>query len=288
MQVSPLASPTATIAILERHGLRTKKALGQHFLVDDNVVRRILEMARLTSDDVVLEVGPGIGTLTVALCREAGAVVAVERDRTLQPALREVTAGCPRFALIIADATYVDPGEPVAPFGPPTALVANLPYQVAATVILRCFELLPSIASATVMVQAEVADRIAARPNTKAYGAYTVKLALLARVAGRFAVSRSCFLPPPRVDSAVVRLERAPMCDDAMLLTHAARVADAAFAQRRKTVRNSLLSALGLPGERIDAALAAAGIDGSMRAEALEPEAFVRLARAFCSGCDDR
>ncbi len=281
MAHSPLATPSATIAVLKRHRLATKKALGQHFLVDDNAVGRIIDLAQLTGDEVVLEVGPGIGTLTAALCEHAGAVVAVERDAQLLPALAETTADCPRFAVVRADAVAVSPETMAEPFGPPVALVANLPYAVAATVVLRFFQELPDMTSATVMVQAEVANRMAAVPGTKDYGSYTVKLRLLAKAAGRFSVSRSCFLPPPRVDSTVLRLERSPLADDPALLTAAARAADAAFAQRRKTIRNSLRSALEAEATAIDAALEAANIDGSLRAETLPPEAFLALAVAL-------
>jgi 16S rRNA (adenine1518-N6/adenine1519-N6)-dimethyltransferase len=143
--------------------------------------------------------------------------------------------------------------------------------------------MLPSLRQATVMVQAEVADRMAAAPGGKDYGAYTVKLRLHARAAGRFSVARSCFLPPPRVDSTVIRLERAPLVADPLLLKVAASVADAAFAQRRKTLRNSMRSALDVPADRLDTALEAAGIDGSVRAETLPPEAFVAIARELSS-----
>lgn len=274
---SSLATPSATLAVLARHGLSAKKSLGQHFLVDDNAVGRILTLADLSGDETVLEVGPGIGTLTVALCAAAGAVVAVERDADLLPVLAETTAGFDNFAVVRADAVAVSPDEIAAPFGPPVALVANLPYAVAATVVLRFFELMPYLASATVMVQSEVAERMAASPGCKAYGAYTVKLRLYARPAGKFPVGRTCFLPAPRVDSAVVRLERAQPTTDLSQLRDAAAAADAAFAQRRKTLRNSLRGALGAAAETVEGALAAAGIDGGLRAETLEPEAFLRL-----------
>ena len=152
---------------------------------------------------------------------------------------------------------------------------------MAATVVLRFFEELPSLASATIMVQSEVAARMAADPGGKEYGAYSVKLRLLARPAGRFGVSRSCFLPPPRVDSAVLRLERCPLSEDPEALEAAARAADAAFGQRRKTIRNSLKSVLGLDGAQVDAALKAAGIDGGARAETLPAERFLSLGEAL-------
>jgi 16S rRNA (adenine1518-N6/adenine1519-N6)-dimethyltransferase len=290
---SHLATPSATLAVLAAHGLATKKRLGQHFLVDDNVVGRIVALADLSGDEVVLEVGPGIGTLTVALCAAAGAVVAVERDHQLAPVLAETAAGCSRFALIHADAVRVPVEDLSAPFGAPVALVANLPYGVAATVLLRLFEQMPSLRTATVMVQSEVAERIAAHPGTKEYGAYTIKLRLYAEPVSKFGVARSCFLPPPRVDSAVVRLERRTRSwmpvdarpqaggESAGAFEDAARAADAGFAQRRKIIRNSLRAALDAPPEAIDTALAAAGIDGGVRAETLEPSAFVTLGSAL-------
>lgn len=279
--VSRLASPSATIAVLQRHGLYTKKALGQHFLVDDNVIARILTLADLGGDETVLEVGPGIGTLTIALCSAAGAVVAVERDSALGPALAEATRDCARFALVHADAVEVPAETLMAPFGAPVALVANLPYQVAATVVLRFFEMLPSLRYATVMVQSEVADRMAARPGSKEYGAYTVKLRLFAEPAGRFQVPRGCFLPPPRVDSAVIRLERREGLVDEAARLAAVRAAEASFAQRRKTIRNSLKGSLGLSSEDVDTVLEAAGIAGSVRAETLEPESFITLGQTM-------
>lgn len=281
MVTSPLASPSATIGLLEAHGLSTKKSLGQHFLIDDNIVRRIMDLAALSGDETALEVGPGIGTLTVALCAAAGSVVAVERDPDLVPVLAQTTAGCPRFALIHADAALMTAEQVSAPFGAPDCLIANLPYQVAATVVLRVFESMPSVKSATVMVQAEVADRMCAVPSTKSYGAYTVKLALRARAVGRFAVPPGCFLPPPRVESSVIRLDRVEEAHDQALVVKAAQVADAAFSQRRKTVRNSLRARLGVPADLLDDALATAGIDGRLRAEALSPAAFIELARAL-------
>lgn len=279
MAHSPLATPSATVEVLKRHGLYTKKSLGQHFLVDDNVIGRILGLADLSGDETVLEIGPGIGTLTVALCQAAGAVVAVERDAALGPALADTTSGCEKLALVHADAVSVTADEVSAPYGPPVALVANLPYQVAATVVLRFFEMLPSLEKATVMVQSEVADRMAASPGSKAYGSYTVKLRLRAQSTGRFQVPPGCFLPPPRVDSAVIRLERSVPIAGPEIVAAASQVADAAFAQRRKTVRNSLRASLDVSAELIDAALDATGVDGSLRAETLEPEAFVDLAR---------
>ena len=281
MTYSPLASPSATRAVLSAHGLWTKKRLGQHFLVDDNVVGRILALSALTGDETVLEVGPGIGTLTVALCTASRSVVAIERDKDLMPVLAETTEGCLHLEVIEADAATVAPEAISRPFGPPKALVANLPYAVAATVVLRFFELLPMLYFAVVMVQAEVAARMGASPGTKEFGAYTVKLQLIAEPAGRFAVARSCFLPPPRVDSAVIRLDRRKDAEDPDALADAFRAADAAFAQRRKTLRNSLKAVLDASPAQIDAALDLAAIDGSVRAETLAPAAVLVLGRTL-------
>jgi 16S rRNA (adenine1518-N6/adenine1519-N6)-dimethyltransferase len=277
---SELATPAATIAALQRHGLYTRKSLGQHFLVDDNVIGRILELARIGPDDVVLEVGPGIGTLTVALAREAGKVVAVEADAALLPLLAETTAAGPaKVRVIEADATSVPIAHLVPACGrPPDLLVANLPYGVAATVVLRFMQEMPSIRSATVMVQAEVADRMTAAPGTRVYGSYTVKLGLVAEPAGRFRVSRGSFLPPPRVDSAVVRLDRRSWTGATPeTLADAAAAAEAAFAQRRKTLRNSLSSALGVSPALVEAALCGIRIDPGARAETLDVESYLRL-----------
>ena len=253
-----LANPRETRVTLDRHGLQTKHRLGQNFLVNDAVIGKILDLAELRDDDVVLEVGPGIGTLTVAL------------------------RVSPAQLVDAAQALQVEGLDPE-----PTKLVSNLPYQVAATVVLRTFEQMPSVGRVVVMVQAEVADRMAATTGTKAYGAYTAKLSLYANVTGRFEVGPGNFMPPPHVDSAVIRLDRAPATDpatgavlDAEQIGWCCEVIDAAFAQRRKTIRNSM-SSNGFDRDELDAAYEATGIDGRTRAEALAPADFVRLAGAL-------
>ena len=288
MNHSSLAAVGATVEVLRRHGLYTKKSLGQHFLVDDNVVGRILALAAISPDDVVLEIGPGIGTLTVALCDEAGEVVAVESDPRLVPVLAETTATCRcGVRVVLGDAVTIEPAQLAGSKCGPTLLVANLPYGVAATVVLRFFEILPSMRAATVMVQAEVADRMTADPGCKAYGAYTVKLGLLAEAAGRFRVAPGSFLPPPRVESAVVRLERRDgAAAGDVRVTRAAAAADAAFSQRRKTLRNALSSALGAAPAVVEESLRSAGFDPSARAESLEVAEFVTLGEALHrAGC---
>lgn len=286
MPFSPLASPSATIDVLVRHGLATRKRLGQHFLVDDNVVGRILRLADLQGSEHVLEIGPGIGTLTWALSQSARSVVSVERDERLRPALEEVMRACPNVRVVFADALDVEPEALRDEDGAsPSVLVANLPYSVAATLVLRCFERMAGLEAATVMVQAEVADRMAAEPGGKQYGAYTVKLALQARVAGRFPVSRECFLPPPRVDSAVVRLERARERSarerSARDVELGSAAADAAFSQRRKTVRNAIASALGVKPDDVGRVLLEEGFDPQRRAEEFAPAEYVRMGHAL-------
>lgn len=301
---SYLANVRETRATLARFGLVTKHRLGQNFLVSDAVVGKILGLAELVGDDVVLEVGPGIGTLTVALLARAREVIAIEADRALEPVLATTCAqGAERLTLLWGDALRLVPLVPsavAAPIGSPSPpsslsgvapvpnkLVSNLPYQVAATLILKLLQELPSVGRLVVMVQAEVADRICAGPGSRVYGAYTAKLALWGQVTGRFEVGRGSFLPPPHVDSTVVRIDRAPMADPKTgldltpsQLDWVAHVIDAAFAQRRKTIRNSL-SAGGFERSRLDEAFARSDIAPTTRAESLSPSDFVRLADAL-------
>ena len=277
---SPLASPGATRALLEAYGLATKHSLGQNFLVNNAVIEKIMALAELSPDERVLEVGPGIGTLTLALLAEAGRVVSVEMDRELEPVLSAHAAAHPNFSFIMGDALRV-PAEKIAEAagGAPTALVSNLPYNVAATIILAFMQDMPELRRAVVMVQAEVADRICAAPGNRTYGAYTAKLALLGRVTGRFEVGPGNFMPPPHVNSAVVRIDRAPLVGSELVAPVSA-VIDAAFAQRRKTIRNSM-SASGYDKDALDAAFGACGIAPTCRAETLAPGDFVRLAGAL-------
>lgn len=277
---SPLANPGATRALLDAYGLATKHSLGQNFLVSNAVIEKIMELAELGREDRVLEVGPGIGTLTLALLAEAGRVVSIEMDRELEPVLSAHAAANPNFVYLMGDALRVTPEQIVeAAGGGPSALVSNLPYNVAATVILRYLQEMPSLRRLVVMVQAEVADRICAEPGNRTYGAYTAKLSLLARVTGRFEVGPGNFMPPPHVNSAVVRIDRAPLVD-ADRAAEVSAVIDAAFAQRRKTIRNSM-SASGFDKAALDEAFAACGIAPTCRAETLATEDFVRLAAAL-------
>ena len=302
-QTSWLANQRATKETLERFGLATKYRLGQNFLVQDHIIEKIVQLAEVQPTDVLVEVGPGLGTLTVALLDNALAVCSLEADSELEQVLA-VTCKEPHpdsFALVMGDALAITPQKlseaysalptvaqsalPVAPM--PTKFVSNLPYQVAATLILKFFQELPSLERAVVMVQAEVADRIAAKPSTKAYGAYTAKLSLFAQVTGRFEVGPGNFMPPPRVNSAVVRLDRTiarnPVTSKLLSeeeLLHTMKVIDAAFAQRRKTIRNSM-SASGFDKDKLDQAFLATGIAPTVRAEVLTSQDFICLAAAL-------
>ena len=302
-QTSWLANQRATKETLERFGLATKYRLGQNFLVQDHIIEKIVQLAEVQPTDVLVEVGPGLGTLTVALLDRARAVCSLEADSELEQVLA-VTCKEPHpdsFALVMGDALAITPqkladaysalpavAHDAATSAPmPTKFVSNLPYQVAATLILKFFQELSSLERAVVMVQAEVADRIAAKPSTKAYGAYTAKLSLFAQVTGRFEVGPGNFMPPPRVNSAVVRLDRTqarnPVTSKLLSeeeLLHTMSVIDAAFAQRRKTIRNSM-SASGFDKDKLDQAFLATGIAPTARAEVLTSQDFICLAAAL-------
>lgn len=297
MTTSPLANPTATREMLEAFGLATKHRLGQNFLVDNHVIERIMALADLSGSERVLEVGPGIGTLTLALLQEAAHVTSIEMDSELEQVLAAHAMEHDNFSFIMGDALAVPPTAIAeASGGEPTMLVANLPYNVAATIILQFFQTMPSLTRAVVMVQKEVADRIAAVAGTKAYGAYTVKLSLHGEVTGRFEVPPRCFMPAPHVDSAVVRIDRvdALACAGLACLESdyapidaacVSRVVDAAFAQRRKTIRNSM-SSNGFDKAALDVAFEACGIAPTARAEALTTDEFIKLAAVLSESFD--
>ena len=297
MTTSPLANPTATREMLEAFGLATKHRVGQNFLVDNHVIERIMALADLSGSERVLEVGPGIGTLTLALLQEAAHVTSIEMDSELEQVLAAHAMDHDNFSFIMGDALAVPPTAIAeASGGEPTMLVANLPYNVAATIILQFFQTMPSLTRAVVMVQKEVADRIAAVAGTKAYGAYTVKLSLHGEVTGRFEVPPRCFMPAPHVDSAVVRIDRvdALACAGLACLESdyapidaacVSRVVDAAFAQRRKTIRNSM-SSNGFDKAALDVAFEACGIAPTARAEALTTDEFIKLAAVLSESFD--
>jgi 16S rRNA (adenine1518-N6/adenine1519-N6)-dimethyltransferase len=259
-------------ALATRLGVRPTKQLGQNFVVDANTVRRIVRAAAVGPDDVVVEVGPGLGSLTLGLLPEVRRVVAVEIDPVLAAALPSTAAGAGDLEVVPADALRVTS----LPGPAPTALVANLPYNVAVPVILTLLDRFPSIARGLVMVQQEVADRLTAPPGSRTYGIPSVKLAwyTAARQAG--AVPRTVFWPVPNVDSGLVAFtRREPPQGAGREETFA--VVDAAFAQRRKTLRAALAGWAGSPAEA-ERLLRAAAVDPGLRGEALDVAAFARIA----------
>ena len=255
--------------------VRPKKELGQHFLVDENILGVIGRLADLGPDDVVLEIGPGLGVLTRYLADRVARVHAVELDRSLEPGLREALGDRRNVELVLGDALQLDLAalEP-----PPTKLVANLPYNVATPLVVDSLDRLPALERWTVMVQREVADRFFATPGTKAYGAVSVLLQLTTERIGFHAVSPSVFRPRPNVQSALVAFRRLTLPDDFAAVK---RVVAAAFAHRRKLLVNSVELAGVASRDAAAAALASIGRDASVRAEALAPEELAALARAL-------
>jgi 16S rRNA (adenine1518-N6/adenine1519-N6)-dimethyltransferase len=273
-----LLGPAEVREIASRLGARPTKTLGQNFVIDPNTVRRIVRTAGVGRDDVVLEVGPGLGSLTLGLLPEVASVVAVEIDPVLAAELaktvgRRAPSYVARLSVVTADALRLTS----LPGAPPTALVANLPYNVAVPVLLHLLATLPSLDRVLVMVQAEVADRLAAGPGSKVYGVPSVKAAWYADVRRAGAVGRTVFWPAPMVDSGLVAMTRRPPPDTPATREEVFAVVDAAFAQRRKTLRAALAGWAGSPAAA-EAALRAAGIDPQARGEALDVTAFARLA----------
>jgi 16S rRNA (adenine1518-N6/adenine1519-N6)-dimethyltransferase len=253
-----------------------KKELGQHFLVDENILGVIGRLAELAREDVVLEVGPGLGVLTAHLADRVARVHTVELDRSLEAPLTERLAGRDNVELHFGDALRLDLNalRPAA-----TKLVSNLPYNIATPLVVESLDALPSIGLWCVMVQREVADRFFANPSTKAYGAVSVLVQLATERTGFHPVSRSVFRPRPNVDSALVALRRRPGADED--LRRVKKVVSAAFAHRRKRLANSVeLSGLATRSQA-ETALAEIGRDPQVRAEELAPPEFVAVANAL-------
>lgn len=265
--------------IAERIGVNPTKKLGQNFVVDANTCRRIVKTADVSESDVALEIGPGLGSLTLALLEVARHVVAVEIDTRLADELPITVerhgVSTDRLTIVNKDALEVTE-LPVAP----TVLVANLPYNVSVPVLLRFLELFPTLNSGVVMVQSEVADRLAAKPGSKNYGSPSVKASWWADVTLAGNVGRSIFWPVPNVDSSLVKFVRhASPGDEALRLT-TFRLIDAAFAQRRKMLRGAIADAVGGSSIAIDL-IAEAGIDPDCRGETLVLADYLALAHAF-------
>jgi len=263
--------------LAESLGIRPTKKLGQNFVIDPNTVQRIVRAADVLPTDHVLEVGPGLGSLTLALLQEVASVIAIEIDSVLAEQLpRTIALHMPErtesLTLIVSDAMKVDvvPGEP-------TALVANLPYNVSVPVLLHLLEFVPTIRTALVMVQKEVAERLAADPGSRTYGIPSLKARWYGEVRMAGNIGRNVFWPEPNVDSALVRVDRReqPTCESSREWVFT--VIDAAFAQRRKSLRGALASLAGSP-DAAEQALRAAGIDPGRRGEALTLPEFIALA----------
>ena len=262
--------------IAERIGVRPTKKLGQNFVVDANTCRKIVKSADVGPEDVALEIGPGLGSLTLAMLESAKEVIAIEIDDRLAAELPETAKrhgfDSDKLTIINQDAMGIST-LPVEP----TVLVANLPYNVSVPVLLRFLELFPTLRSGVVMVQSEVADRLVAKPNSKTYGSPSVKVTWWADLSSAGTVSRSIFWPVPNVDSSLVRFVRHESAGDEALRKVVFKIIDAAFAQRRKMMRAALSDMCG-SSAAASAIIEASGIDPTIRGEALELSDFIKIA----------
>ncbi len=284
--MSRLAAETR--ALLESEGLAPRKRLGQHFLVDPGVIGRMVDLAEVGPNDAVLEIGPGVGALTDVLAARAARLYVVEYDRGLCVVLRRKFASNPEVKIVEGDALDVDLRGAVTE--PEAKVVASLPYNVSVPILFRLIDERLVFPDVTVMVQHEVADRLLARVDTRAYGAASILFQLYAEPRGRFRVPSSAFYPRPQVASDVIRVRLLPeprvAVEEPKLM---GRIVRAAFTQRRKMMRNAvqaLTGPLALPPPAWEEAFAAAGIDGRVRAETLDLAAFARLSDAVGRALD--
>lgn len=285
--VMHLGNPTNTIAVLNRYGFSFQKKFGQNFLIDENVVEKIVRDAGVTKDDFVLEIGPGIGTMTQILCENAREVVAVEIDDKLIPILMEDTLSWyDNVTVIHEDILKLDIVKLANERngGKPIKVVANLPYYITTPIIMGLFESHVPLDSITIMVQKEVADRMQVGPGTKDYGALSLAVQYYAKPQILLNVPASCFMPRPNVDSAVIQLTRyekppVEVKDEHLMF----RLIRASFNQRRKTMTNSVGNSpeLSVSKEQMAAALEKCGLSVTVRGEALTLEQFARLANVL-------
>jgi len=262
--------------IAERIGLRPTKKLGQNFVVDANTCRKIVKSADVGPTDIALEIGPGLGSLTLAMLESASEVIAIEIDDRLAAELPETAK---RHGLDASKLTIINQdamGITTLPKDP-TVLVANLPYNVSVPVLLRFLELFPTLRSGVVMVQSEVADRLVAKPNSKTYGSPSVKATWWADLSSAGTVSRSIFWPVPNVDSSLVRFVRHESAGDESLRKATFKIIDAAFAQRRKMMRAALSDLCG-GSAAASSIIEASGIDPTIRGESLQLSDFIKIA----------
>lgn len=277
-----LGIPTNTVAILEKYNFNFQKKFGQNFLIDTHILEGIVEGSEITKEDCVLEIGPGIGTMTQYLCENAGFVIAVEIDKNLLPILDETLRDYDNKIIINNDILKVDINELCEKYnnGRPIKVVANLPYYITTPIIMGLFESHVPLASITVMVQKEVADRMQVGPGTKDYGALSLAVQYYAKPEILMIVSANCFIPRPNVDSAVIRLkchEKNPVTvkDEAFMFS----LIRASFNQRRKTLMNGLNNAgiNGVTKEGVLEALEKMGLSPTIRGEALTLSQFAEL-----------
>lgn len=286
--VMHLGNPTNTIAVLNRYGFNFQNKFGQNFLIDENVVEKIVREAGVTKDDFVMEIGPGIGTMTQILCENAREVVAVEIDKKLIPILTEDTLSYyDNVTVINEDILKLDIRKLAEEKndGRPIKVVANLPYYITTPIIMGLFESHVPLDSITIMVQKEVADRMQCGPGTKDYGALSLAVQFYAKPKVVLNVPASCFMPRPNVDSAVIRLERfktppVDVCDEHLMF----KIIRASFNQRRKTMLNSVGNAgIGISKEALSTALEKMGLPLTIRGEALTLEQFANLSNLLKS-----
>ena len=279
-----LAAPGATRYILEKYGIRARKKYGQNFLIDANVIRGIIDAAQITEDDCVLEIGPGIGSMTQLLSESAGKVICVEIDESLQPVLAETLEDCDNIRILWQDILKTDLKQICEEYngGKPLKVVANLPYYVTTPILMQLLEQDHVFSSITVMVQKEVADRIRSGPGSKEYGALSLAVQYFADPEAVMTVSPSSFIPRPGVDSSVLCLrayaEPPVECDEKVMFA----LIRAAFNQRRKTLANAISHGYSLNGkqytrEEVTDALAQMDLSPTVRGEALTLEQFAQL-----------
>lgn len=276
-----LSDPAFVRALLARHGLHLSKSLGQNFLINPSVCPRMAQASGADQCEGVLEIGPGVGVLTWELAQVAKKVVAVELDKRLFPVLGETLAGCSNVELVQGDILKLDLQALIAEHfgGGPVCVCANLPYYITSPVVMGLLEAGLPLTAITVMVQKEAAQRLCAPPGVRECGAVSVSVHYYCRPQVLFGVSRGSFLPPPKVDSVVIRLDmRTEPPVSVGTPASLFRTARGAFAQRRKTAANSLSASLGLPKPVVERALQEAGVPGTARAEQLTLEQFAALA----------
>ncbi|MBR4581697.1 MAG: 16S rRNA (adenine(1518)-N(6)/adenine(1519)-N(6))-dimethyltransferase RsmA [Lachnospiraceae bacterium] len=277
-----LGNPGRTLQVLDKYNFNFRKNFGQNFLIDDHILTKIVDAAEITKDDCVLEIGPGIGTMTQYLCERAGKVIAVEIDNSLIPILEDTLSEYDNVTILNQDILKVNIPELAEKYngGRPIKVVANLPYYITTPIVMGLFESHVPLASITVMVQKEVAERMQTGPGSKDYGALSLAVAYYSKAEVVAVVSPNCFIPRPKVESSVIRMtvhEKSPVsvCDEALLFS----IIRATFNQRRKTLVNSLSNA-NLPGvtkDKVREALVQMGKPETVRGETFTLEEFAML-----------